>query len=88
MPLYDYYCKECDSEFSKMFKIDDRHTPLEEPCPNCSKEGSVEQKIGAPATVSTFRLDGRQKPRSDFRERMKQIKKATRYDKTAKIKDY
>ena len=88
MPMYDYKCNACEHCFSAMYKIDDRNKPLEEPCPSCEVKGEVQQQIGAPMTVSTFRLDGRQKPRSDFRERMKQIKTATRYDKSAKIKDY
>jgi len=88
MPLYDYTCKECKHTFCERYKVDDRNIPLSEPCPSCGKEGTVDQQIGAPMTVSTFRLEGRQKPRSDFRERMKQIKTATRYDKSAKIKDY
>jgi len=45
MPTYTYKCKECEHDFTKICKIADRKRPLEEPCPACQAEGSVDQTI-------------------------------------------
>lgn len=87
MPLYDYHCKKCEHEFTKMLKIADRKQPESESCPNCN-EVAIELTIGAPVAMSPFRLDGGVKPTRDFKERMKQIKNGFKYDRSAIIKDY
>lgn len=86
MPTYDYYCTKCEKSFDKILKIDDRKLPTEESCPNCNGENSVELLIGSPKPMNPLRVDGLNKPRSDFRERMQQIKKMS--GKSANIKDY
>jgi len=86
MPMYEYKCSECEHIFTEIHPIDKRHLPCDKPCPQCNKN-AVEHSICASALISPIRL-GRVKPRSDFRERMKQIKKGHRYDSKAKIKDY
>lgn len=86
MPTYDYYCNKCENTFDKLLPIADRQTPTTEPCPNCTEQNSVELKIGAPSPVDPLRLEGRNRPRSDFRDRMQQIKSVS--GKRNNIKDY
>lgn len=38
---YDYKCNDCCYEWEDGYPMDARDKPLSEPCPNCSKEGSV-----------------------------------------------
>ena len=86
MPTYVYECNKCKHQFTDLLKVDERHLPLENPCPNCKEEKCIESVMTAPATISPFALDGLKKPRSDFKERMSQIKQGLHG--TAKIKDY
>lgn len=54
MPTYDFYCKEClhDWEvFLPMSKIDE---PISNPCPNCSKVGSIERIVCSPGIHFRF----------------------------------
>lgn len=41
MPLYSFQCDACKATFEKVRKIVDRKKPLDSPCPECGKEGSV-----------------------------------------------
>jgi putative FmdB family regulatory protein len=86
MPTYEYYCSKCETSFDKILKIADREIPTTEECPGCNVKGSVELRIGASSLIDPFRLDGLKKPRSDFRERMQQIKALS--GKNNKIRDY
>ena len=86
MPTYEFECQKCNYRFSDLLKMSDRHLPLENACPNCKEEKCIISVISAPAVVSPFSVDGLKKPRSDFKERMQQIKQGLHG--TAKIKDY
>lgn len=86
MPTYDYYCSKCEESFEKLLKISEREFPTTEKCPSCGAENSIELCIAAASLVSPFRIDGLKKPRTDFKERMQQIKKIS--GKSANIKDY
>lgn len=35
MPSYDYACETCETRFSKIRRISERHDPL--PCPTCTE---------------------------------------------------
>jgi putative FmdB family regulatory protein len=37
MPIYEYRCKECETEFEEYLSTSDKPTP---PCPNCAAEGA------------------------------------------------
>ena len=87
MPMYEYICDKCGHTFTEMHRIDDRNIPKENPCPECKAENSIDQLFGAPPAICPIRL-GRHKPRSDFVERMKQIKKSHGKVRDIKIKDY
>lgn len=89
MPLYEYRCNKCEHVFSDMLKMDDRHLPTEQSCPNCKEEKCVEQLISAVALVSPFSIDGLKKPGADFKQRMHQIKDGFKNTSISKnIKDY
>lgn len=51
MPTYDYVCGSCNEAFTRIYKISERNTPTESPCPNCGQM-KVSQKIGTPMTVT------------------------------------
>jgi putative FmdB family regulatory protein len=88
MPMYEYHCKKCDENFDKIVSVDNRQKVCDDPCPNCGEKECIELVIAAINFVDTYRLDGRQKPTTEFRDRMKQMKKQHRNDPFAKIKDY
>lgn len=87
MPTYEYYCKSCGNEFEDILRVSDREDPTKEPCKECQAM-TISIKMSSPATISPFALSGLKKPRSDFKDRMKQIKTAMKYDKSTKLKDY
>lgn len=74
MPTYDYQCKQCQHTFEEVNKIDDRHAPTLNPCPQCQSEQSVELIVGSPLIVDPIRL-GVTKPHGAFKERMQEMKK-------------
>ena len=51
MPIYDYYCDVCNSNFEALQKINEK--PLKS-CLKCKKSGGVVKLISAPG----FRLKG------------------------------
>ena len=55
MPWYDYYCKECDYEFTESHLMDDRKKPTRRKCPECGRK-RVGIMVGAPALVDSMRL--------------------------------
>lgn len=88
MPMYEYQCNNCKHVFTKVKKIDDRHDPLSEACPNCKGTKCIRQLISIPAVISPFRIDGLKKPGADFRERVKQIKSELPPSAKSNLKDY
>jgi putative FmdB family regulatory protein len=86
MPLYEYQCTKCNHAFNEILKIDDRNEPTINPCPNCKETQCIQSIMGAANLVSPNAISGLRKPKSDFKERMAQIKHQQRH--VAKIKDY
>jgi len=76
MPTYEYKCKECKHEFERLLKIAEINTPLEEACPDCQKENTVEKLFpsSAPSLGDPVAL-GIRKPGGKFKERLQQIKR-------------
>ena len=65
MPLYDYKCGECSHEFELKLSMADYEKPTIEPCPSCTKSGTVTQQFGANAFIDSARL-GIKKPDRTF----------------------
>lgn len=76
MPVYDYQCQKCKHTFSDIKKIDERHVPTNESCPQCLEVGHVQICIGKVATVDPLTL-GRLKPHPELVEKLRRIKKKT-----------
>lgn len=72
MPLYDYACRECDSERTLIKKMDERNEPTEAACPSCGSLGSVYIKIGA--TMTSYSHTGTKRTDDDFNSRLKIIR--------------
>lgn len=77
MPVYVYFCRSCEHTFDEFYRVADREEPLSKPCPNCNKENQIAIHLGTPMMIDSHKLAGRVKPRSDFKERIGQIKKGT-----------
>tara|TARA_Y100001963_G_scaffold29596_1_gene40261 strand:- start:249 stop:515 length:267 start_codon:yes stop_codon:yes gene_type:complete len=78
MPLYDYECQECEYQFEEFKTIAKMDVPLNEPCPECNKSGSMKRIIGSTQVADPTLLEstkGRVKTTSEFREVMTRIKK-------------
>lgn len=71
MPMYDYECDSCQTQFPVMCKIADREIP--KPCPEC---GSTTHQviISAPMQADGGRI-GRAKPPKEFQNLLKSIHK-------------
>ena len=69
MPIYEYYCEQCEHKFDKLQKISDE--PLKE-CPECH-EPSLVKLISAPK----FQLKGTGWYETDFKNRGKDAAKKT-----------
>lgn len=76
MPTYDYQCKECQHHFTDLLKMDDRNQPCQSPCPNCKKDGTIEQLLSAPSVIlDNTKLTFRKKIPGAMRERLQEIKR-------------
>jgi putative FmdB family regulatory protein len=53
MPMYDYKCSKCESNYSLRVSID--HYKVSQPCPHC---GAENQKLFQPCTNHIFPGDG------------------------------
>jgi putative FmdB family regulatory protein len=51
MPEYNYGCRNCNQEFTKVKPISARKEPESNPCPTCGMKGSIFVKIGATKVV-------------------------------------
>lgn len=74
MPLYEYKCK-CGHEFSDVKRIDDRRVPCEDKCAECGEKGGIDIVVSTARIVSGVG-DFRSKTSNNFRDRLKEIKKA------------
>jgi putative FmdB family regulatory protein len=84
MPWYDYYCKECDHEFTESLLMDDRKKPTRRKCPECGRK-RVGIMIGAPALVDSMRLTGVRTAPDTYKEVISRINegqgiKGSRYE--------
>lgn len=73
MPVYVYFCESCNHEFEEQYKIADRNTPMEHPCPNCG-EKTIKQKISCTGRSDPISL-GLRKPPQWFQDKLRAIKK-------------
>ena len=85
MPTYDFQCSECKEVWEAFYKIADRDTPLNEPCPKCDAEDTVTQKMGSGGIGDAVRM-GLQKPPDGFNEVLRNIS-AVSPNNTMKIRD-
>ena len=72
MPLYGYRCKECEHEFDKMQKYEDRFVPEAVPCPECF---GVEVKYQISTPRIGYSNKGSMRTTDNFNDRLKEIKK-------------
>ena len=90
MPWYDYYCKECDYEFTESHLMDDRKKPTRRKCPECGRK-RVRILVGAPALVDSVAI-GITKPDNSYKEVIAKMNettgiKGTRYELEAGISE-
>ena len=74
MPIYDYYCKNCDYVFDEMISMSRREEPTKKKCPECGKK-KVRQYVGAlghGGIGDPIRL-GITRPSSQFNEVLQKI---------------
>ena len=71
MPTYDYRCKSCEHQFTRMTKMDDRDVPTTEPCPECGK-----LEVFKCINAVSFSYSGTGARTTDhFNDRLKEMKK-------------
>lgn len=74
MPTYDYKCKDCETEFTKICKIAEMNEPKE--CPSCSSTNSEKFISEAPSIGDPIRL-GVRKPDGGWKEVLQKIDQKT-----------
>jgi putative FmdB family regulatory protein len=74
MPMYVYSCSNCGHEFETLLPMSKMEEPLKKPCPNCGVV-AVSQEPTTAFFTDPFNL-GRIKPPSEFRDKLRRIKKA------------
>lgn len=84
--LYDYKCSQCGHSFTKSSSIANRKIPVESPCPECGKDDTISQWIGAAPAIGDPHRMGRIKPPDGFNEVLRNIKKGNK-GSTIKIRD-
>jgi putative FmdB family regulatory protein len=74
MPVYEYYCKECDANFDEVLPMARFDEPCEQPCPECSAENAIHRGV----SVSQMGVDAKVTPDSrtggQFSELMSRMK--------------
>ena len=76
MPLYEFHCDKCDSQFDRFVKISEKESVLSEPCKNCGEVGGVTSVLSAPPLCDPFRLGVTKSP-SHVRDKLADIQKNT-----------
>ena len=81
MPLYNYSCKNCGGSFELMLSVNMRVDPINNPCPDCGMEKSIELLVlGAPSIG--YHYSGNMRHSDNFNDRLKEIKKHAGKDNT------
>lgn len=76
MPLYNYLCHSCGNSFESFAKMADRHNVEKEPCEKCG-ESKIKIALSPTLWMDPYVL-GKVKPKEDFMQRIKQIKKSNK----------
>lgn len=80
MPVYEYRCDSCNSEFTKILKMDDRKIPETEPCPACGEKSVKQAIISVPNIADPVRI-GVTKKDNNFKEVLQNIHSKTKGSK-------
>lgn len=80
MAIYNYRCHSCNEMFERLYSMDDRKIPENEPCPSCG-EMDVHQSLNSFAVGYNVK-PSTMKVTDDFNSRMKEIKKRSGRDNT------
>ena len=75
MPFYDYKCKECEHTWEEQQSISARNVPRYNPCPGCGSSGDIVIHIGRANLANPINLEGLVRPKPEFEERLRDIKK-------------
>lgn len=75
MPIYQFKCKNCETEFAVFNKIVDRDKPTTEECPFCEHSDCIDRVMTAPMTVSGVGEQIRSRTPDVFKDRLREIKK-------------
>ena len=74
MPNYSFRCSACESVYEDIqLPISERNGPVSEPCPSCSREGTIERVYGAPFIGDSIR-QGRMNLPSSWTDKLADIK--------------
>lgn len=73
MPVYQYKCDSCGSDFSTRLKVSERNDPLDQECPHCAVEGFVKMVIGTP--MVSYSTNPGMTTSANFNDRLKEIRK-------------
>lgn len=69
MPIYDYLCTECESNFTSIRNMSDRNAPCDLPCPECGKEGGVKKQLSGFTLADPITMNAGSKMDSNLRDR-------------------
>lgn len=90
MPLYDYYCDDCEYQFDDFNPYAERHTS---PCPKCSKSSRKLLTIAVGVAIDSTIKDGKGNPiwfpknESSYFDRALQRTFHSKKEKAAYMKD-
>ena len=75
MPVYEYYCKECNAKFEEVLPMSRFDEPCGQPCPECK---STENSVRRGVSMSQMGVDAKMTPDSktggQFSELMSKMK--------------
>lgn len=75
MPRYDYRCEECQHAWEQDLTIAERNLPVEQPCPKCGKEKSVEKYLPSTGGLCYSVENMNRKVPEGFKDVLRNIKK-------------
>jgi putative FmdB family regulatory protein len=74
---YSYQCESCNHHWDANYPIDDRDSPLKQPCPACDASGQVRRLVASPAISYAGAKTVLQRAGSGWNDVLNKVKKGS-----------
>lgn len=75
MPIYEYSCSQCETNFERILRMSLMEEPLSNPCPECGATGTIHQQATAANFGDPIRM-GIKRPDAGWNDVLSKVKAA------------